>query len=171
MSYVYESFETAVGIILIVAKSEHVVAIRAAKDEGALAIMLAKDFPNAVSSSFHPVIREASKELKAYFNGTLKAFTFPVMLDVTPFQRKVLEAMATIPYGKTVSYSELAAIAGNASAFRAAASTCAQNALALFYPCHRVLHKDGSMSGYAYGTEMKAWLLAHEAQHAARQAA
>jgi methylated-DNA-[protein]-cysteine S-methyltransferase len=70
--------------------------------------------------------------------------------------------MRRVPAGETISYTKLAAEAGNPKAVRAAGSACAQNLIAPIVPCHRVLRTDGSLGGYYYGLPAKQWLLAHE---------
>ncbi|GAA1234691.1 methylated-DNA--[protein]-cysteine S-methyltransferase [Prauserella halophila] len=72
------------------------------------------------------------------------------------------DVLRTVPAGKTVTYTELAALAGRPDAVRAAASACARNACALFVPCHRVLRADGAMGGFRWGVDVKRRLLAHE---------
>jgi methylated-DNA-[protein]-cysteine S-methyltransferase len=83
------------------------------------------------------------------------------------FHQAVWSAIRTIPAGSTVSYAELAALAGRPTAVRAAASACARNLVAPFVPCHRVVRSDGSLGGYAYGAEVKRGLLVHEQADAA----
>lgn len=82
-----------------------------------------------------------------------------------PFFGETWRALRTVPAGSRVTYTELAALAGRPSAVRAAASACARNLVALVVPCHRVLRRDGSLGGFAYGLEVKRALLAHEARH------
>jgi len=78
------------------------------------------------------------------------------------FQQEVWRVMRMIPAGQTWSYAELATKAGRPAATRAAGSACARNLVAPFVPCHRVLRSDGSLGGYAYGLDVKRWLLALE---------
>jgi methylated-DNA-[protein]-cysteine S-methyltransferase len=76
-----------------------------------------------------------------------------------PFQQLVWQVMRQIPAGQTWSYGQLAAKAGRASATRAVGTACARNLVAPFVPCHRVVRSDGSLGGYAYGLDVKRWLL------------
>jgi methylated-DNA-[protein]-cysteine S-methyltransferase len=78
------------------------------------------------------------------------------------FYQAAWEAMRRIPPGTTVTYTELAAMAGRPAAVRAAGTACARNLVAPFVPCHRIVRTDGSLGGYAYGLEAKKALLAHE---------
>ena len=79
------------------------------------------------------------------------------------FQQEVWRVMREIPIGQTWSYSELATKAGRPNATRAAGTACARNLVAPFVPCHRVVRSDGTLGGYAYGLEVKRWLLSQEA--------
>lgn len=80
----------------------------------------------------------------------------------TQFQKRVWKALVKVPWGKTLSYSELAKKAGNPKAIRAVASACARNPIAFVVPCHRVLHKGGGLGGYYWGLQMKQQLLERE---------
>ncbi|KMQ52486.1 Methylated-DNA--protein-cysteine methyltransferase [Chitinispirillum alkaliphilum] len=89
--------------------------------------------------------------IEEFLNGDRKAFPKPIPLlkkSLTPFQNRVLDAASKIEWGSTISYSELAAQAGNEKAVRAAASVMASNPLPLIIPCHRVIRSDGSIGGY-----------------------
>jgi methylated-DNA-[protein]-cysteine S-methyltransferase len=78
------------------------------------------------------------------------------------FMQEAWRVMREIPAGQTWSYRDLATKAGSSDAVRAAGSACARNLVAPFVPCHRVLRSDGTLGGYAYGLDVKRWLLAHE---------
>jgi methylated-DNA-[protein]-cysteine S-methyltransferase len=88
--------------------------------------------------------------------------TVPLDLQMPPFYKKALLEVAKIPYGKTVSYQEIARRAGNAKASRAAGSANANNPIAIFIPCHRILASDGTLGGYGGGLDKKMILLEHE---------
>lgn len=101
--------------------------------------------------------------LDAYFEGHISALGhLPVDTLGTPFQQRVWAALRDIPTGQTRSYGELARELGSSA--RAVGRANALNPVALIVPCHRVIGANGSLTGYAYGLERKAWLLAHEAQ-------
>lgn len=108
---------------------------------------------------------EVTKSVRAYLAGDLDALdTIPVEQPGTPTRKKLHEALREVKAGTTVSYAELAERAGMPkTAARAAGSACAQNLIAPFVPCHRVLPASGGFGGYYYGTHVKEWLLAHEA--------
>lgn len=101
--------------------------------------------------------------VKAYYTGDKTALdNIPRDQNGTKFQKKVWQAISNIPYGKTVSYKELANASGNPAAIRAAGTICGLNRLILLIPCHRVLKSDGSIGSYLYGPEIKESLLRHE---------
>jgi O-6-methylguanine DNA methyltransferase len=103
------------------------------------------------------------KELSLYFSGTLKTFRTPYSFEFgTPFQRRVWEELAKIPYGKTRTYGEMAAAVGNAKASRAVGGANGANPLAILIPCHRVINSGNKIGGYAGGQEWKRWLLERE---------
>ena len=107
---------------------------------------------------------DAASAVRAYYSGAVDAVSaVPVRQFGTPLQRDGWAALRRIPPGQPLTYTEFAAELGRPSAVRAAASVCARNAPALFVPCHRVLRGDGSMGGFAWGTAVKASLLAREA--------
>ncbi|MGB8955414.1 MAG: methylated-DNA--[protein]-cysteine S-methyltransferase [Tumebacillaceae bacterium] len=109
-------------------------------------------------------IREAVKQLDEYFSGDRRTFTVPLHLEGSPFQRGVWTQLQSIPYGRTVSYSDLAAAIGNSRAVRAVGTANGKNRIALLIPCHRVIGKNQELAGYAWGTWRKEWLLEHEKQ-------
>lgn len=101
--------------------------------------------------------------VRAYYQGDKNALdAIPRNQDGSDFQRKVWQAISQIPYGKTVSYKQLADASGNPAAIRAAGTICGLNKLILLVPCHRVLKSDGSIGSYLYGTKIKESLLRHE---------
>src|ERR1700722_16894757 len=90
----------------------------------------------------HAVLKKASKELQEYFEGKRKKFSVPLYYIGTDFQKKVWREIAQIPFGKTVSYSDLASRAGSPNAVRAAGTATGKNPLGIIIPCHRVLAKN-----------------------------
>ena len=107
-----------------------------------------------------PVLDEAARQLDAYFAGELVSFDLPLELDGTDFQQQCWLALATIPYGQTVSYGEQARRLGlgNDKA-RAVGAANGQNPLPLVLPCHRVIGADGSLTGFGGGLHVKRFLL------------
>jgi len=109
-------------------------------------------------------IRQAAAALRAYFAGErLDALDrVPVDLEGNGFQRRVWRALRGIPAGRVESYGGLARQLGMPEAARAVGLAAAQNPVALFVPCHRLVGSDGALTGYAYGITRKRWLLEHE---------
>ncbi len=108
-------------------------------------------------------------QLKAWFAGHLTHFNVPLAMQGSVFARRVWAALREIPPGATVTYGALAAHLGQPSAARAVGAANGRNPVSLIVPCHRVIGADGSLTGYAGGTQLKAWLLEHEATMARRQ--
>lgn len=111
---------------------------------------------------------QATKQLAAYFKGTLTEFELPLALDGTPFQVRVWNELLHIPYGVTISYGELARRLGNPNASRAVGLANGHNPISIVVPCHRVIGSDGTLTGYGGGLPRKAALLAFEASVAIR---
>jgi methylated-DNA-[protein]-cysteine S-methyltransferase len=109
------------------------------------------------------VLADAGRQLDAYFGGELLEFDLPLELDGTEFQRRCWLALATIPYGQTVSYGEQARRLGLGSdAARAVGAANGQNPIPIVLPCHRVIGADGSLTGFGGGLHVKRALLEHE---------
>ena len=105
---------------------------------------------------------EPVRQLDAYFAGALRRFDLRLAPAGTPFQQRVWQALLEIPYGETVSYSELARRIGRPSAVRAVGAANGQNPLSIVIPCHRVIGSDGRLVGYGGGLPAKSALLALE---------
>ena len=101
-------------------------------------------------------------QLEEYFAGTRTDFDVEVELVGTPFQVEVWTALRGIGFGETISYAELARRIGRPAAVRAVGSANGRNPVSIIVPCHRVIGADGSLTGYGWGTDRKAWLLDHE---------
>jgi len=115
-----------------------------------------------ITPGSNTITQKISHELNAYFAGKLTTFTTPVKLLGTPFQHKVWQALQTVPFGKTVSYAQIAQVIGAPTSFRAVANANGANRLPVLIPCHRVIKSDGDICGYNGGLSRKAWLLEHE---------
>lgn len=110
-----------------------------------------------------PLLDEAAEQLRAYFAGELIEFDLPLDLGGTDFQRRCWLALATIPYGRTVSYGEQARRLGlGPASARAVGAANGQNPLPIVLPCHRVVGADGSLTGFGGGLDTKRFLLEHE---------
>lgn len=128
---------------------------------------LSKYYKRPILPGKSPVTETAEAQLIDYFKGRLKGFELPLIPTGTEFQNLVWNALQTIPYGHTWSYTQLAQAIGNEQAVRAVASSNARNGLAIIIPCHRVISKGGGLGGYAGGLENKQWLLDHERRFSA----
>lgn len=139
--------------------------------------------PEYLNALIHPTLRpetlthiddlgSISSAAVRYDEGDVTAIDeVPVRQLSGEFVTHAWEVLRGVTPGEQVTYGELAERAGNGAAHRAAATTCARNAAALFVPCHRVQRRDGTLGGFRYGLDIKRALIAHEAQHSARAAA
>lgn len=100
-----------------------------------------------------------TQQLHEYFNGTRNHFDFNINPKGTPFQESVWEALLTIPYGTTVSYTDIAMIIGDVKKVRAVANAIGKNPIMIVIPCHRVIGKDGKLHGFGGGLPLKKVLL------------
>lgn len=115
-----------------------------------------------ITEQTNKYIEQARHELSEYFAGVRKTFDVPLVLSGTEFQVKVWKSIARIPYGETISYLEQAANVSNTRAIRAVAHANGSNRISIIIPCHRVIGKDGNLTGYGGGIERKRFLLLHE---------
>jgi methylated-DNA-[protein]-cysteine S-methyltransferase len=143
------ALDTPIGTLGLVASEQGLTAVR----------WTARDLADEPS----PLLDEAAAQLEAYFAGELTAFDLPLDLHGTVFQKGCWLALATIPYGQTVSYGEQARRLGlGPDAARAVGAANGQNPLPLVLPCHRVIGADGSLTGFGGGLHVKRFLLEHE---------
>ena len=117
---------------------------------------------NQRPSPVPPILEKAVTEIDEYFKGNRTSFTFKTNAKGTDFQKKVWTQLQSIPPGKTISYLDLSKQLGDEKAVRAVAAANSKNPLWIVVPCHRVIGKDGSLTGYAGGLWRKKWLLEHE---------
>lgn len=110
----------------------------------------------------HPLFGVLQFQLDDFFLGTLKKFTIPLNPDGTIFQKKVWAKVRSIPFGARISYTELSEMYGDKKAIRAVAAANGANPIAILIPCHRIIGRDGDLTGYAWGIERKKTLLQHE---------
>ena len=107
----------------------------------------------------HPLIDRARRQLDEYFTGKRTTFDLPLAPRGTDFQRMVWQALASIPYGRTISYAQLASRVGKPTAMRAVGAANGRNPLPIVLPCHRVIGADGSLTGFGGGLPTKRFLL------------
>ena len=137
-----------------------------ANDDSLTTLQLIKDVSCGSESKLpdNTVIQQTCKQLDEYFAGRRNMFELPLSPAGTFFQQKVWSALQQIPYGKTISYAQLAQSVGNPKACRAVGSANGKNPIAIIIPCHRVINTGGKLGGYAYGLEVKKQLLDLEQQ-------
>jgi len=149
----YTYYESPIGLISIGGTEEYI------------SELLFIDNPEEMSHGepgITEVIHQCTEELIEYFHGKRKAFQVPILQEGTEFQEQVWNQLMQIPYGKTISYLDLAEQMGDPKASRAVAAANGKNKIMLIRPCHRVIGSDRSLTGYAGGTWRKKWLLQHE---------
>jgi methylated-DNA-[protein]-cysteine S-methyltransferase len=136
-----------------------------ASDHGLIAILWDNDNPRRVRLSEpvecpeQPVLVRTERELEEYFAGKRNAFSVPLDMRGTHFQRQVWEALLGIPFGETRTYGQLAKQLGNPNATRAVGAANGRNPIAIIVPCHRVIGSSGALTGFAGGLDAKAHLL------------
>lgn len=108
------------------------------------------------------VLQDCIQQLDEYFEGKRTQFTVKLNPEGTEFQKKVWNELLNVPFGKTISYIEQSNNLGNTKAIRAVASANGRNPIWILIPCHRIIGKNGSLTGYAGGIWRKRWLLDHE---------
>ncbi len=152
-----KTMESPVGTLRLVSTPDRLVAILWENGSPQTA-----PFGPLADGSSHPVLLEAEKQLTEYFAGRRKTFSLKLDGPGTGFQKEVWQALATIPFGETRSYAEIAAQIGRPKAVRAVGAANGKNPLAIVVPCHRVIGSNGKLTGFAGGLESKAWLLRFE---------
>lgn len=156
--------QTPLGQIVIIADQNYVYLVKFS------------DTPNLdnitqkLCKTYHAILEQGPTKISAalktefqlYFNGQLKKFTIPLYPTGTSFQKQAWEQLRTINYGESYSYSQQAASIKKTSAARAVARANASNLIAIMIPCHRIIGKNGKITGYNGGMYRKEWLLNHE---------
>jgi methylated-DNA-[protein]-cysteine S-methyltransferase len=151
----YTYFDSPIGKILLVGTSQALTHIHFV--DGRHPMKLEADW-----QMDNEIFNAAIGQLQAYFEGKLKTFDLPLQLEGTDFQLEVWHALKEIPYGKTVSYGDIARRIGRPKAVRAVGAANGQNPISIIVPCHRVIGSNGSLTGYGGGLKNKEALLALE---------
>jgi len=163
MIYAYKTMKSPVGELKLIAS-----------DKGLAAILWENDDPKrvrispVVENKSHPVLLETERQLKDYFAGKLQRFSVTLDSVGTDFQKKVWEALLTIPFGETRTYAQIAKQIGKPKAVRAVGAANGKNPLSIVAPCHRVIGSNGKLTGFAGGLKTKAHLLGLESKHTTR---
>ncbi len=162
----YQIFSCPLGELLVAGTPFAVTNILLGTDKTQLGAEFLWQHDNASSIAKNEYVKEACQAIAAYLHGENPRIDVAIQLDGTEFQRKVWSVLRQIPYGHTISYSAVAGAIGDSSAVRAVANACADNPVPLIVPCHRVIHKNGDITGFSWGKEAKRWLLDLEKTHA-----
>jgi methylated-DNA-[protein]-cysteine S-methyltransferase len=155
--YVSKTIDSPVGPLKLVASGA-----------GLRALLWQDDSPGRVplqnisACEDDPILIEAERQLREYFAGQRTEFSLPLDFAGTDFQRRVWQALLTIPYGETRSYAQIARQIGSPGAVRAVGAANGRNPISIIAPCHRVIGSSGELRGFAGGLETKAWLLGLE---------
>jgi len=123
---------------------------------------LAKHYGAKLNRVKTPSLKTAEKQLNLYFSGKLTDFDLALEYTGTRFQKMVWKRLKKIPFGKTVNYGRIAEKIGNSKAARAAGAAIGKNRISIIIPCHRIIGKNGSLTGFGGGLRKKEWLLKHE---------
>ena len=155
--YVFKTMDSPVGRLTLVGT-----------DDGLSAVLWENDRPGRVRLPLdseqpeHPVLVETERQLREYFAGQRSTFTVSLDVAGTAFQRAVWNALLTIPFGETRTYTQIARHIGHPRAVRAVGAANGRNPVSIIAPCHRVVGANGTLTGFAGGLETKAYLLSLE---------
>jgi AraC family transcriptional regulator, regulatory protein of adaptative response / methylated-DNA-[protein]-cysteine methyltransferase len=158
----FATLTTPLGRLLVGATERGVCAVTLGDSDRALEAGLRREYPGALLEKAPAALAEWTALIAGSLGEAVDLSAIPLDLRATTFQRRVFEALRTIPRGETRSYGELAAAIGQPSAARAVASACAHNPAALVVPCHRIIRGNGSLGGYRWGVRRKRALLEAE---------
>jgi AraC family transcriptional regulator of adaptative response/methylated-DNA-[protein]-cysteine methyltransferase len=155
--------ECSLGSILVAATAKGVCAIQFGDDPDVLARNLQDAFPQAKLVGGDPAFEQLVAKVVGFIEAPRQGLDLPLHVRGTAFQQRVWRALRKIRPGKTASYAEIAEKIGEPKAVRAVAQACGANPVAVAIPCHRVVRRDGALSGYRWGVERKRTLLEKEA--------
>jgi AraC family transcriptional regulator of adaptative response/methylated-DNA-[protein]-cysteine methyltransferase len=150
------------GLVLIAGTARGICAVRFGHERATLERELRQDFPKATLAKADRAFDDWVKAVVQLIQQPSGRIDLPLDIRGTAFQQRVWQALREIPAGRTASYSEVAARIGQPAAVRAVARACAANPVAVIVPCHRVVRRDGGISGYRWGVERKGRLLQWE---------
>lgn len=158
MTLIQYAYKTIIGTMYFVASDEGLCGIYWKEQKCSRALKLDKKI------SSHALLIKAMAQIDEFLLGKRKTFDLPLVFKGTEFQMRVWKELQKIPYGKTISYKELAARINNPKAVRAVGTANGKNPLSLVIPCHRVIANNGTLGGYAGGLPAKTKLLELEAE-------
>ncbi len=142
----YDYLETTLGLMEIICEDENLVALKLVPEK-------------THRKSENKTSKKVKSQILEYLNGSRKTFNVPIKLNGTDFQKKVYEETLKIPYGSTKTYGEIANSIGNANSSRAVGMALGKNPIWIIMPCHRVIGKNRTLTGYAGGIDKKLSLL------------
>jgi AraC family transcriptional regulator, regulatory protein of adaptative response / methylated-DNA-[protein]-cysteine methyltransferase len=164
----YTIVNSPLGRLLVGATNKGISALYLGKSDHELERALRAEYPRAeISEDVHTraALKDWIEKILAHLKGHEPHLDLPTDVQGTAFRRRVWEELRKIPYGTTVTYTEVARRIGKPKAIRAVARACATNPVSVVVPCHRVVRQDGSLAGYRWGLERKEALLENEAKH------
>jgi AraC family transcriptional regulator of adaptative response/methylated-DNA-[protein]-cysteine methyltransferase len=162
MTITYTVADCELGQLLVAKTKRGVCSVTFGDSEEALVSGLQAEFANAEIAEDAEELKTVVDSLTKYLEGNTKRLVLPLDLRATAFQMQVWDLLRQIPYGETRSYAQVAEALGDKKKVRAVAQACAKNRVAVLIPCHRIVASDGKLSGYRWGVERKAKLLATE---------
>ena len=136
--------------------------LKIAGTQNAITELSFMDIEETIEDEIPEYLKKAVTQLDEYFSGKRKEFDLNLEPEGTDFQIKVWEELMQIPFGKTVSYLQIAESLGDKKTIRAVGNANGKNKIAIIIPCHRVIGSHGELTGYAGGAWRKDWLLKHE---------
>ncbi len=169
LNILYALLDTPLGKMIMAGTERGVCSVKFGDDDDSLVRELGLEFPRAVVKKQTGELADWVEQMKNYFTGSSHQFNIPLEIKATVFQTKVWEELRKIPFGETRSYADLAEAVEKPSASRAIATACAANPVAIINPCHRVIHRDGTISGYRWGVERKKALIDLEKKNVSRE--
>jgi len=151
----YKVIKSSIGPLVLISDKSTLICIEFGKEK-------VENLPNKCKKENHPVLIKTEHQLKEYFAGNRKEFDIPLKLEGTDFQKKVWQELLKIPFGKTISYQELAEKMGDKNKARAVGNANGKNPIPIIIPCHRVIEKNGKLGGFGGGLHIKQYLLTLE---------
>ena len=161
MAYVYKTMESPVGKLTLVGRADRLAAVLWENDRPTR-VRLGQMNEDVAS----PILLETERQLSEYFAGQRQQFALALDFTGTDFQKRVWQALLTIPFGETRSYSDIALQLGDIKAVRAVGAANGKNPISIVAPCHRVIGASGELTGFAGGLKAKELLLTLEGAHA-----
>lgn len=160
----YTSIKTQIGNLGLIRNDDYLLKIYLPNKEISKQI-LQQIYPNENIVENKSGFNDVVNQLTEYFAGKRKHFTIKTKIQLSPFYKKTLTEVAKVPYGETVSYSQIAQKLNSPKAARAVGSANARNPLPIIIPCHRIIANNGKLGGYAGGLKIKKYLLKFEKEN------